>query len=111
VRFKSPHSRGIDPNLESCRIPQKLWNKYTKILKYNKNSEYLSKYREKFVQQLAILEISPYAAKFLAYKLSHRMGSIGIRKIIVGVPPRKKCRETLVYYMKDRQNCFGVYNR
>jgi len=39
------------------------------------------------------------------------MGSIEIGKIIVGVPPRKKCREIVVYYVKDRQNWFGVYNR
>jgi len=60
---------------------------------------------------LTILQTSPYGTKFLAYKHSRRRGSIGIRKVIVGVPPRKKCQETLVYYMKDRQNWFGVYNR
>ena len=64
-----------------------------------------------FFQQLAILESSPCAAKFLAYKYSHRLGSIGIRKIILGVPARKKCWETLVYYKKGKQNWFGVYNR
>jgi hypothetical protein len=104
MQFKSSHSYDSDPNPGSRRIPRKLRNKYTKNLKYHKNYKYPSRYRENFVQQLAILETSPYAAKFLAYKHSHRMGSIGIRNIIVGVPPRKKCREKLVYYMKDRQN-------